>query len=193
MGKAITVTKTAACNLIAKAEGVSPMREAYAYEDFAMQVAQLACKLAKKHNWHGQYIEATLPDGQTSVFVRTGNSVMPFNCPRYEPLGKGFAFGPKPIISLAQKINRVAAAMAVSNYGHGTDVPKILNIYPTEYSTPRSEVDYLAGHLMETDDHEDMFAEEAESWAKKIRKEGLANFAAKYKNHDGWINQIAEM
>lgn len=41
-----------------------------------------------------------------------------------------------------QKINRVAAAMAVSNYGHVVDTARVLNWAPSaKYSnSPRSEV-----------------------------------------------------
>jgi hypothetical protein len=93
----------------------------------------------------------------------------------------------------AQKINRAAAAMAVSNYGHGTDEARILRWKPNPRfpSTPRSEVCDLAGHLMETDEHEEMFASEADGWAKQIIDAGgLLAFAEVFHWHKPWILQL---
>lgn len=100
-----------------------------------------------------------------------------------------------------RKVNRVAAAMAVSNYGHlGLSIPvervheKWLPRGDPRYSTPGSEVCDLAGSIMETDDHEEMFAGEAESWAKSIRQAGgLLKFAEQYPHHAEWIIKIHNM
>ncbi len=95
-----------------------------------------------------------------------------------------------------QRINRAAAAMAVSNYGHGADEARILNWKPNLRfgNTPRSEVEDLAGHLMETDEHEDMFAGEAESWATQIKKDGgLRKFAEMYPHHEAWLLKLSEL
>lgn len=95
-----------------------------------------------------------------------------------------------------QKINRAAAAMAVSNYGHGADEDRILRWKPHMrfMNSPRSEVEDLAGHLMENEEHEEMFAGEAESWADTIiRDGGLVKFAANYPHHEKWLLALAEI
>lgn len=95
-----------------------------------------------------------------------------------------------------QRINRAAAAMAVSNYGHGVDEARVLDWQPDLRfgNTPRSEVEDLAGHLMENDEHEDMFAGEADSWAASIREAGgLAPFAERFSHHAGWLLKLAEL
>lgn len=95
-----------------------------------------------------------------------------------------------------QRINRAAAAMAVSNYGHGADEARILNWTPNARygNSPRSEVCDLAGHLMESDEHEEMFADEAEGWAETIKKDGgLRKFAANYPHHEAWLFKLAEL
>lgn len=93
-----------------------------------------------------------------------------------------------------QRINRAAAAMAVSNYGHGADPSRILDWWRPNltHGTPRAEVCDLAGHLMESDDHEEMFAEEAEGWAKTIAEAGgLVPFAEQFPHHKEWLLKLA--
>lgn len=95
-----------------------------------------------------------------------------------------------------QRINLAAAMMAVSNYGHGVDAEKVLRWEPcARYgNSPRTEVERLAGHLMETEEHEDMFAGEAESWAKTIRQSGgLTKFADLYPHHAEILHKIKEL
>lgn len=95
-----------------------------------------------------------------------------------------------------QKINRAAAAMAVFNYGHSVDADRVLDWTPNlRYgNSPRQEICDLAGHLMESDDHEEMFAGEADSWAKTIQKDGgLVAFAKTFDHHKTWLLALAEM
>lgn len=103
----------------------------------------------------------------------------------------------KPTLDLeGQRINRAAAMMAVSNYGHGVDVERVLNWKPVQRfgNTPRSEVEDLAGHLMESYEHEDMFAEEAEGWAKDIKAAGgLAEFAKLFPHHAEVLGKLQEI
>ncbi len=92
-------------------------------------------------------------------------------------------------------INRVAAMMAVSNYGFAVDVNRVLRWeLPTRYdNSPRSEVCDLAGHLIESDEHEEMFADEAFGWRKEIIKAGgLSKFAAVYRHHADTIGKLIE-
>lgn len=97
-----------------------------------------------------------------------------------------------------RKIHRVAAAMAVSNYGHlGLTVPvsRVTDWTPSkpQHSSARSEVCDLAGNIMETDEHEEMFAGEADSWESQIKGhfEGdLTKFADAFYWHKEWILAI---
>ena len=95
-----------------------------------------------------------------------------------------------------QKINRAAAAMAVSNYGHTLDEARILNWKPSDRhsNSPRQEVCDLAGHLMESDEHEELFADEADGWAKSITEAGgLLAFAETFHWHKSWILQLEKL
>lgn len=94
-----------------------------------------------------------------------------------------------------QRINRVAAMMAISNMGQTVDVDRVLNWKPnTRFNRDaRSEICDLAGHFMETDEHEDIFAGEAESWAKGIKKVGLSTFADQHPRHADTIRKIMEI
>lgn len=100
-----------------------------------------------------------------------------------------------------RKIHRVAAAMAVSNYGHlGLNVPvsRVTSWKPNkpQYSSSRQEVCDLAGSIMETDEHEEMFADEAEGWENTIRDlhDGdLVKFAEAFPHHKEWILEIHNM
>jgi hypothetical protein len=69
-----------------------------------------------------------------------------------------------------QQINRAAAWMAVSNMGLPLDRERFLRWTPPKRYTnsPRSEIEDFAGHLMESEEHEDTFVGEAESWARQI-------------------------
>lgn len=99
-----------------------------------------------------------------------------------------------------RQIYRVAAAMAVSNYGHlGLTIPvsRVTDWrVPTNkaYASPESEVCDIAGSIMETDEHEAMFGEEAASWAETISKyQTLEEFAEAFPHHREWILTIANM
>ena len=100
-----------------------------------------------------------------------------------------------------RKINRVAAAMAVSNFGLlGGSVPinRVTNWKPinVRYSSAASDVCDIAGGVIETDEHESIFIEEAERWAETISKEyngDLLLFAETYSHHKEWITTIYNM
>lgn len=92
-----------------------------------------------------------------------------------------------------QKINRAAAAMAVLNYGFDVDHSRVLRWEPNlRYgNSPRQEICDLAGHLIESDEHGELFAGEADGWAAQITEEGgLLQFAEKYHWHKPWILQL---
>lgn len=105
-----------------------------------------------------------------------------------------------------QKIARIAAGLAISNFGfgHGNEIGK--RIFERLTEAPRSarevsdqagyEICNFAGHLLESEEHEKIFIEEAESWEKQIKKMGLEKYVAqKYlqsSNYD-WIRSIMAM
>jgi hypothetical protein len=88
-----------------------------------------------------------------------------------------------------KKRSRLAAALAVSNLGHR--VPE--DIHETFFGwsdTPESEIGDLAGHLMESNEHEHIFYAEAEMWGKyldRIDEESLLRF---HGPHSPWIEKI---
>lgn len=86
---------------------------------------------------------------------------------------------------------RLAAGMAISNMGQ--EVPAYISDRPKNWSP---SVEYtvcdLAGHIMETDEHEDIFVGEAKGWLKYIRKEGYANLLKNHGPHCPWIAKVLE-
>lgn len=89
------------------------------------------------------------------------------------------------------KIARLAAATAISNYGF--QVPRHIAENPESWAeTAWAEMCSLAGHLMESDKHERMFCEEAESWENNIKKEGIEAFVEKRKSRSPWMVDILE-
>lgn len=93
-----------------------------------------------------------------------------------------------------RKIARVAAGMAISNYGHlGGSVP-VDRVTDTRWSWSTdafSEVCNVAGNIIESDEHEEMFGDEAEGWEKQIREVGLEAFAERFSYHS-WIRTIID-
>jgi len=94
-----------------------------------------------------------------------------------------------------RKIARLAAAMAISNYGHlglNVSVDEVLETRWKWSDSAESEVCSLAGRLMECDDHEVMFCQEARSWEKTITGYGLRGFADLYPHHKEWIEKLID-
>lgn len=87
---------------------------------------------------------------------------------------------------------RLSAAFAISNMGQG--IPADIGTAPlskeSPFLTPRSEVENWAGHLMETDEHEDIFAGEAEMWYKDLAKKEREEILQVWGAHSPWIQQI---
>jgi hypothetical protein len=95
-----------------------------------------------------------------------------------------------------QKIARVAAGMAISNLGHlGLNVKEEAltdTRYPGSWTgSAGGDVCHLAGHLMENDEHETYFTEEAEGWVGNIAGD-LEKFATDFHWHP-WIKTIIAM
>lgn len=97
------------------------------------------------------------------------------------------------MITEQQKIARMASIMAVSNLGHLHNINLDQN---TDFKlfkpadSARYDVCHVAGHLMESDDHEDMFGEEAEGWEKRIRKAGFEAFVEQYPHHRETLTKV---
>lgn len=65
------------------------------------------------------------------------------------------------------------AIFARSNMGHGLpDASAVAADRRRTTTTLQGCVIHYAGHLMETDEHEEMFLEEARSWVKTLRRDG---------------------
>lgn len=89
------------------------------------------------------------------------------------------------------KLPRLAAAFAISNLGH--EVPADIAEGPyLEHSSPRNEVENYAGHLMESDEHEDIFAAEAEMWARDLAKTPVEEVLRIHGTHSPWVRKILE-
>lgn len=89
-----------------------------------------------------------------------------------------------------QKHARLAAAFAISNMGQ--EVPNDVgkgNFLEWERSS-RHAVDNLAGHLMETDEHEEIFAEEAEMWDETIQRDGVQRMFRVHAKTCPWFEEI---
>ena len=97
------------------------------------------------------------------------------------------------MITEQQKIARMASIMAVSNLGHLHNIDLERN---TDFSrfkpaeSARYDVCQVAGHLIESDDHEDMFSEEAEGWEQQIRKAGVEAFIDMFSHHRETLEKI---
>jgi hypothetical protein len=92
-----------------------------------------------------------------------------------------------------QKIARIAAGLAMSNFG--CQLPNEIANHPECWSpTAWAEICSLAGHLMENSEHEEIFCEEAAMWEKQIQDVGLAAYIEqpwlKQKQYE-WIHMIA--
>ncbi len=90
------------------------------------------------------------------------------------------------------KIPRLAAAFAISNMGQV--VPEDMSTVPhNPYSTPRSQVDSYVGHFMETDEHEQIFADEAEMWAETLTSRTQEEVLSTHGSHCPWVQKILDL
>lgn len=95
--------------------------------------------------------------------------------------------------SEASLIAVAAAAMAISNYGHPVPVDSIRWLLK---GTGEMQAGYvvceLAGHLMENEDHETVFVEEAEMWVPTVEEKGLRNMHLTWPRHKEWLDLLVE-
>lgn len=100
----------------------------------------------------------------------------------------------------AEKIARIAALFAVSNLGHfhNIKVEKYINDDPNPSPRGRawsddaySEVCGIAGHLMENEEHEQYFGDEARGWQETFKDTSIEDIAKQYKWHSEWLLKIA--
>jgi hypothetical protein len=93
------------------------------------------------------------------------------------------------------KLCRLAAAFAMSNMGHQVPetITKDIQTSDDKYIvTPRSEVEQVAGHLMESDEHEDLFAQEAEMWYKDLKGRSNEEVLKIWGDTSPWIQKIID-
>jgi hypothetical protein len=91
------------------------------------------------------------------------------------------------------KLCRLAAAFAISNMGQ--EVPKDIAKAPFghgPYVSAEGQVDQFAGHLMETDEHEDIFHGEAQMWYGDLGKRSNEEILRVHGAHCPWIKQILD-
>lgn len=96
-----------------------------------------------------------------------------------------------------EKIARIAALLAVSNLGHFHNI-KVDDFTKEDTimwsGDPYSDVCMIAGHLMENDEHEEYFGEEARMWHERfIVRHTPRMIADEFPWHAEWINKIAEI
>lgn len=71
----------------------------------------------------------------------------------------------------------LAAIAARSNYGHGLPSEDVLvRLRKSTNLTVGEAVTNVCSNIIETDDHYDMFMEEATSWKMRIDRDGIEDF-----------------
>jgi len=102
-----------------------------------------------------------------------------------------------------QKIARIAALFAVSNLGQFHMI-KVEQWIVDDQPAPRmrsqwtgnaySDVCMIAGHLMENDEHEHYFGDEATGWVKELSQIGdIKLIAERWPHHSEWLLKIDAM
>lgn len=92
----------------------------------------------------------------------------------------------------AKKRSQLAAAFSISNMGQR--VPD--DIAETRFGwseTPQSAICNLAGHLMESDEHEDIFVSEAEMWGRYLDDHTKEDILRIHGPHCPWIQKIVDV
>jgi hypothetical protein len=92
-----------------------------------------------------------------------------------------------------QKFARIAALFAVSNLGHfhNIKVERYIQDDRSWTGDAYSEVCSIAGHLMETEEHEEYFTGEAEMWSNDLREfETIGAIAMQWPYHNDWLMAI---
>lgn len=99
-------------------------------------------------------------------------------------------------VSRQSKLSHIAALLAVSNMGLWSymDEDQITGRSHRWYDDPENEVMSVAGFLYESDEHEAIFAEEAESWYEQIKDLTDDQIREKFSYHsDKWVHRILEV
>lgn len=88
----------------------------------------------------------------------------------------------------------MAAAYAVSNLGHGVNEDRIRELLERKRpcEDARFAVGELAGHLMENDEHENLFGEEAEMWEQGILRDGVRHWINRWSRINNWLQTFEE-
>jgi hypothetical protein len=88
-------------------------------------------------------------------------------------------------------LSHIAAVFAVSNLGMMTYLNDPVGEPSRWDDTPENEVENIAGHLMESDDHEAIFGGEARMWYNKIKDLSFGEIVEQYHYND-WVTNIIE-
>ncbi len=89
-----------------------------------------------------------------------------------------------------QKNSQLAAAFTISNMGQ--KVPEDISSSGCWSSTPQSAICNLAGHLMETDEHERIFVKEAAYWSEYVREKSREELVSVHGVHSPWLEAIMD-
>lgn len=96
------------------------------------------------------------------------------------------------MITDKQKVARAASMMALSNMGQlglNIQVEPCLKDPSGWCESASHDVCQIAGNILETEEHEQIFSQEAEWWERMINKDGLAAFINKHPHHL-WLTEI---
>lgn len=91
-----------------------------------------------------------------------------------------------------ERVARIGAIMAVSNLGHFHNLNLESAIDPRGGwgDNARYDVCNIAGHLMECDDHEELFGDEAQRFEDELLGIGIEDFIKLYPHHEEWLRKV---
>jgi hypothetical protein len=90
-----------------------------------------------------------------------------------------------------QTLSRIAAMLAISNYGLGVHISDWVGRPSNWADNPENEVENAGGHFMESDEHEEMFRGEARSWYEQIKHLSFGEIRETY-HWNAWIGEIID-
>lgn len=98
------------------------------------------------------------------------------------------------MLTEAQLTAVMGAAYAVSNFGYGVNEDNIRRLLESKRpcDSARFAVCELAGHLMENEEHEELFGNEAEGWERDIAKTGVKAQIERWKGINPWLTIFEE-
>lgn len=93
------------------------------------------------------------------------------------------------MIKHEQLLSRLAAVFAVSNFGMINYINDPVGTPSDWDDTPESEIEGIAGGLMESDEHEELFRGEARMWYNTLKNLSIGEIAEQY-HYNSWVADI---